>query len=37
MSVGRLDSARYRFAQVGEWIIDCAMGENLIARFGTGP
>ena len=25
-----------RLAQVGEWIIDCATGEALMARFGNG-
>ena len=25
-----------RLAQVGDWIIDCATGESLIARFGNG-
>ena len=25
-----------RLAEVGDWIIDCATGDDLIARFGNG-
>ena len=33
--VAQIDDTR-RLAQVGEWVIDCPTGDDLIARFGDG-